>query len=74
MKARLGAAEAVTAMAHKLARLVYRLLKHGEGYVLQGMEDFERKFQERKVYALKKTASAMGFELTAKQAATAPVS
>ena len=74
MKARLGAAEAVTAMAHKLARLVYRLLKHGEDYVRQGMEDYQRKFQERKMYALKKAAAAMGFELTAKQAVTAAVS
>ena len=39
MKARLGAAEAITATAHKLALLVYRLLKHGEAYVQQGIED-----------------------------------
>jgi transposase len=38
MKARLGKAEAVTATAHKLARLIYRLIKHGEAYVRQGME------------------------------------
>ena len=63
MKARLGAAEAVTAMAHKLARIIYRLIKHGEAYVRQGMEDYERKFQERKLYALRKTAAAMGFQL-----------
>jgi len=74
MKARLGAAEAVTATAHKLARLIYRLLKHGEAYVRQGMEDYERKFQEGKLNRLKKTAAAMGFELTAKQPVTLPVS
>ena len=66
MKGRLGAAEAITATAHKLARIIYRLIKHGEAYVRQGLEDYERKFQERKLYALKKTATTMGFNLVAK--------
>lgn len=74
MKARLGAAEAITATAHKLARLIYRLLKHGEAYVRQGMADYEKKFQERKLYALQKTAKTMGFELVAKQPITGGVS
>jgi hypothetical protein len=74
MKARLGAAEAITATAHKLARLVYRLLQHGEAYVRQGMADYEKKFQERKLTALRKTASGMGFQLIAQQPATASVS
>jgi len=67
MKARLGAAEAVTAMAHKLARIIFRLIKHGEAYVRQGLEDYEKKFQVRKLNALQKTANAMGFELVSKQ-------
>ena len=33
MKAKLGSASAITATAHKLARVIYRLLKHGELYV-----------------------------------------
>lgn len=74
MKARLGAAEGVTATAHKLARLVYRLLKHGEAYVQQGIEDYEKKFQERKLYGLKKAAAAMGFQLIEVQPVAAPVS
>ena len=49
MKARLGAAEAVTATAHKLARIIYRLIKHGEAYVRQGLETYEKKFQARKL-------------------------
>jgi transposase len=74
MKAKLGAAEAVTAAAHKLARLVYRLLKHGEAYVRQGMEDYEKRHQDRKLFALKKTATTMGFELVAKQSVAQAVS
>ena len=33
MKAKLGAPAAITATAHKLARLIYRLVKYGEAYV-----------------------------------------
>jgi transposase len=67
MKARLGAAEGITATAHKLARIVYRLIKHGETYVRQGLEDYEKKFHARKLQALQKTAAALGFELVHKQ-------
>jgi transposase len=74
MKGRLGPAEAITATAHKLARIIYRLIKHGEAYVRQGMENYEKKFQERKLYALKKTATLMGFDLIPKQQVASPVS
>jgi transposase len=63
MKARLGAAEAVTATAHKLARIIYRLIKHGEAYVRQGMQAYEEQFRFRKLRALQKYAKNMGFEL-----------
>jgi len=62
-KARLGAAEGVTATAHKLARIIYRLIQHGETYTRQGMEDYEQQFRDRKLQALKKTAAHMGFNL-----------
>jgi transposase len=68
MKARLGAAEGVTATAHKLARIIFRLIKFGEAYVSQGLEDYEKKFQARKLNALQRTAKAMGWELVPKQA------
>jgi transposase len=67
MKARLGAAEAVTATAHKLARIIYRLIKHGEAYVRQGIEAYEAQFRNRKLRALQKTAKTMGFELVPSQ-------
>jgi transposase len=74
MKARLGAAEAVTATAHKLARIIYRLIKHGEAYVRQGLEAYEKQFQHRKLRALQKTAKTMGFELIPTQAVPSGVS
>ena len=74
MKARLGAAQVVTATAHKLARIIYRLLKHGEACVRQGMEEYEKKFQERRLFALQKAAKTMGFQLTPNQPLTSGVS
>jgi transposase len=74
MKGRLGAAEAITATAHKLARIIYRLIKHGESYVRQGMEAYEKKFRDRKLYALRKTALTMGFNLVPNQQVASPVS
>ena len=41
LRARLGAPKAITATAHQLARLAYRLLKHGTASVPQGMEEYE---------------------------------
>jgi transposase len=67
MKAKLGAAEGVTATAHKLARILYRLLKHGEAYVRQGLADYEQKHRERKLKGLQKAAAAIGFELIQKE-------
>lgn len=67
MKAKLGAAEGVTATAHKLARLIYRLVKHGEAYVRQGLEDYEKKYQEQRLRRLQKQAQALGFQLVANQ-------
>jgi len=74
MKARLGAAEGVTATAHKLARIVYRLLKYGGAYVRQGMEDYEKRFRQRKLLALKRAARTMGFELVESQTVPSGVS
>ena len=67
MRGKLGAAAGVTATAHKLARLVYRLLQHGELYVQQGLEDYERKYRERVLSNLKKTAANLGMEVVQKQ-------
>jgi len=64
MKSKLGPAPAVTACAHKLARLIYRLIKHGEAYVREGMADYEKKCQAQRRKRLEINAKALGFELT----------
>ena len=63
MRARLGAPKAITATAHKLARLIYRLLKYGHAYVAQGMEQYERQCQERLTRSLSHRAAQLGFQL-----------
>jgi transposase len=74
MRARLGAASAVTATAHKLARLIYRLLKHGEQYVQQGLEVYEQKYRARLLHNVRKTAASLGFQLTPSQEVASGVS
>ena len=74
MKARLGAPQAITATAHKLACLIYRLVKHGEAYVAQGLENYEKKHKERKLKQLQNMAASMGMQLIQNQPATPAVS
>jgi transposase len=45
LRARLGPPKAIVAMAHHLARLVYRMLRYGENYVEKGIEHYEEKFR-----------------------------
>src|SRR5262245_43919335 len=63
LKARLGTPKAIVATAHKLARLVYRLLKYGEDYVARGMDEYERVYRERIVQPLTRKAKALGYRL-----------
>ena len=62
---------AVSAMAHKLARLVYRMLKFGQAYVDKGMEHYEAKYQATKVQYLRAQAAKLGMVLLPKQPAVA---
>ena len=65
IRSRIGGLEAVKATAHKLACLVYRMLKYGQEYVTQSMEEYEAKVQANMLKALKrKAAAAMGFQLS----------
>ena len=58
------AAIAVVATARKLGALVYRALKFGQAYVEQGLADYERQQEARKLRYLEKQAAARGFALT----------
>jgi transposase len=60
---RLDKAKAITAAAHKLARLVYTMLTRGTEYVDKGQESYEERDRLRVVHNLNKKAAAMGFVL-----------
>jgi hypothetical protein len=71
IKSRIGGKGAITATAHKLACLVYRMLKYGREYVKQSMDEYEKKLREQLQRSLQRKAAALGFELVAKQPAVA---
>ncbi len=62
-KAQLGAPKAITATAHKLARLIYTMLRHGQEYVDAGAEYYERQYQQRALRAAKRRATQLGYQL-----------
>ena len=61
MKARLGSPKAITATAHKLARLFYRLWKTGDAYRDPGLDYYEKRYQERLLSNMKRKAKELGF-------------
>ncbi len=63
MRARHGAPKAITATAHKLARIIYSMLKYGTEYVDQGQDYYEQRYQDRVMRNLKRRAAQMGFTL-----------
>jgi transposase len=69
LRARLGAPKAITAMAHKLARLVYRMLTWGQEYVDKGLQYYEDRHREQQVQLLKKKAAKLGLQIAEPTAA-----
>jgi len=63
MKIRLGPSKAITATAHKLARIFYRMLRYGTDYVDPGLHYYEQKYRQKVLNNLKKRARLLGYEL-----------
>jgi transposase len=63
MAARLGAGKAITATAHKLARLVYAILTKGEEFIQRTQDHYEHQVRARTVRYLHKKAASLGFVL-----------
>lgn len=72
MKGRLGAQAAVTATAHKLARIVYLALKHGLTYVRQSQEEYEAQMKDKQIKALRRKARQLGLEVVEKTSGSVP--
>jgi transposase len=63
MASRHGMPKAITATAHKLARLVYMMITKGSDYVQQGQTEYEKRHQERRIKSLHKQAAMLGFSI-----------
>lgn len=63
MRSRLGGPQAITAVAHKLARLFYTLWARGEPYVDPSLDAYEQQYRERSMNQLKRKAHALGLKL-----------
>jgi transposase len=64
LKARLDAPKAITATAHKLARIFYQVLKTKTPFTDAGQGHYERQYRDRVTRSLKKRAAALGYQLT----------
>jgi len=63
VKSRTGGKQAITATAHKIARIYYALLTQGTTYVEMGQKAYEQKYQERRLKHLTTQAKSLGFQL-----------
>ena len=61
--ARMDKPKAITAAAHKLARLIYAMLTKGEEYVDRGQEYYEERYRERVLRQLAQRAKTLGMQL-----------
>lgn len=63
IKSRSGGKHAVTATAHKIARIYYAMLTQGTAYVELGQQAYEQRYKERRLDHLKVQAKSLGFQL-----------
>lgn len=63
IRSRVGAPQALTATARKLAVIYYSMLKHGTEYVEMGQSAYEQQFQKRRLQTMRKQALSMGYML-----------
>jgi transposase len=63
MRSKLGPAKATTATAHKLAKILYHMLKEKTSYRERGAEYYLHRDHERKLKQLRQQAKSLGFDL-----------
>jgi transposase len=67
MCSRMDKPKAVTAAAHKLARLIYAMLTRGEEYTDRGQDYFEERYRQRVLRQLAQRAEKLGMKLVASE-------
>jgi hypothetical protein len=68
-RTKLGSPIAIKAMAAKLARLVYRMLRYGMKYLDQGAKFYETQHRNLQIKQLKWKAAKLGFQVVQAPAA-----
>lgn len=63
LKARTSGQQAVTATAHKIARIYYAMLTKGATYIELGQQAYEQRYKQRRLDHLKNQAKSLGFQL-----------
>jgi len=63
MRAKHGPGTANVATAHKMARIVYHMLKYREPYVDPGEQAYEQQYRDRVIRNLRRKAASLGFDL-----------
>ena len=63
IKMRTGSIQAITATAHKLARIFYGVLTSGTAYFELGQQAYEERFRERSIAQLERKAKSLGLQL-----------
>jgi len=63
MRARQGAPAAITSTAHKLARIIYTMLKYRKPYHDLGVDYYEQQYRSRVLRNLNRQAAKLGFRL-----------
>jgi transposase len=65
LRTKLGTPKARKAMAAKMARLAYRLMKYGEAYVDKGNQFYEERYRQQQIRMLSKKATELGLQVVA---------
>jgi transposase len=63
LRTKLGAPVAIKAMAAKLARLVYRMLRYGMTFIDRGAEFYDAQHRKLRINYLKRKAANLGFQI-----------
>lgn len=66
MRAKLGTAQAVTATAHKIARVLYHVLSTRQPYTETVFHQFDEQARQRSEMRLRRQASQLGFQIIPK--------
>jgi transposase len=67
MRAKRDSQVAITATAHKLARLIYRTVKYGQEYIDVGQEQYEAKYKAGVLKSMQRKARQLGYQLVSCQ-------